>query len=300
MKKKAAIIFITIVFLLGIGVMSYPLISSVVNNIGTRNEASSYQKKSNDMPSGEVERLIKEARKYNESLTHNMILTDPFDIDAYENIGANYETTLDIDGSGLIGYVNIPKINVYLPIFHGTSYDVLSKGAGHLANTSLPVGGKNTHSVISAHTAFPTNTFFDYLTDLEKDDVFYIHILNQTLKYQVDQIKVVLPTDTSDLYITDGEDYVTLLTCTPYSINTHRLLVRGTRVPYNEEEIGDVQIFSASDGSIYFIGYKIPYWVAGTVLGAFILVVVLIIFIVIKRNKRKNEQLADKVQENIT
>ena len=121
----------------------------------------------------------------------------------------------------------MPKINVYLPIYHGTSEEILSKGAGHLQNTSLPVGGASTHSVISAHSGYPGETFFDYLTDMKVGDEFYVHILDRTLKYEVDQIEVVLPSEINSLRIVDGEDLVTLLTCTPYGVNTHRLLVRG-------------------------------------------------------------------------
>ncbi len=288
MKKKLALISILLVFIVGLGVMSYPLLSSVINNYGTRNEANTYLEKSEKMSSDEVEELFKQAETYNRSLTNNVILTDPFDKEAYENIGANYEQTLNIDDTGLIGYIDIPKINVYLPIYHGTTEEVLSKGAGHLANTSLPVGGKTTHSVISAHTAYPTETFFDYLTDLKENDVFYIHILTETLKYKVDQIKIVLPDNTSDLNIVNGEDYVTLLTCTPYSINTHRLLVRGTRVPYNKEEANSIQTLSASEGSIYFMGYKIPYWVVGIVISVFVVIIILSVFLAVRKVRRKN------------
>ena len=140
-----------------------------------------------------------------------MIITDPFDEKAFQKIGANYEKTLNIDDNGLIGYIDVPKINVYLPIYHGTSEEILSKGAGHLQNTSLPVGGASTHSVISAHSGFPGETFFDYLTDMKVGDEFYVHILDRTLKYEVDQIEVVLPSEINSLRIVDGEDLVTLV-----------------------------------------------------------------------------------------
>ena len=133
-----------------------------------------------------------------------------------------------------MGSIEIPSIKVYLPIYHGTDSTSLEKGAGHLENSSFPVGGRGTHAVISAHTGLPSAKMFDNLTEVKEGDVFYIHVLNQTLAYEVNQIKVVLPENTSDLLIDRNEDYVTMVTCTPYGINSHRLLVRGTRIPYRE------------------------------------------------------------------
>lgn len=296
MKKKLPIIVITLIFILGVGILSYPLISSAINNFSVRNDASAYMEEAKKLDTSEIDAMFAEAEKYNNSLTSNIILTDPFDEEAYEKIGANYEQTLNTDAKGLIGYVDIPKINVYLPIYHGTSEETLSKGAGHLENTSLPIGGKSTHSVISAHSAFPTETFFDYLTDMQEGDVFYIHVLTQTLKYQVDKISVVLPENTSDLHITRGEDYVTLLTCTPYSVNTHRLLVRGTRVPYSPDEPDGsaVSVLSMGGDGIFFMGYKIPYLIAGLIIGGFIILVVLVVLLIVKRNKRRARKSAEE------
>lgn len=291
MKRKISVGFIVLIFIVGIGIMSYPLISSVVNNVSSRNTAQAYAEKAEEMDTTEIDKLFAQADAYNKSLTNNIVLTDPFDVKAYESIGASYEQSFDVDGKGLIGYIDIPKINVYLPIYHGTSEEVLSKGAGHLANTSLPVGGKNTHSVISAHTAYPTETFFDYLTDMQEGDVFYVHVLTKTLKYEVDQIKVILPENTSDLYIFDDQDLVTLLTCTPYSINTHRLLVRGTRVPYTEEEGdnkgGNISTLSVGDGYLYFIGYKLPFWLVGIIIAGFVGIVAFIVIMVLRKSKKK-------------
>ena len=143
---------------------------------------------------------------------------------------------LDTDGSGRMGYLEIPSIEVYLPIYHGTSEGVLQSGIGHLGNTSLPIGGENTHAVLSGHTGLPNARLLTVLDKLQEGDQFYIHVLDEILAYEVDQIKVVEPDDISDIFIEEGEDYVTLVTCTPYGINSHRLLVRGTRVPYTEEK----------------------------------------------------------------
>lgn len=301
MKRKLAIFGIILIFVAGIGVMSYPLVSSVINNIDSRNHVEEYTKTTKQMSSEETLEMFKRAEEYNQSLTNNVIITDPFDEKAYKKIGANYENALNVDGNGLIGYIDIPKINVYLPIYHGTTEKILAKGAGHLQNTSLPVGGESTHSVISAHTAYPGETFFDYLTDMQEGDEFYVHVLDRVLKYEVDSIKVVLPEETDDLRVIRGEDHVTLLTCTPYSINTHRLLVRGKRVAYDDSKYITTGASAASFGGdgIFFLGYKIPYPVAALIVVGFVALVVIIVIISLRRSKKK-KRYTDNNKEHIT
>ena len=301
MKRKLAIFGIILIFVAGIGVMSYPLVSSVINNIDSRNHVEEYTKTTKQMSSEETLEMFKRAEEYNHSLTNNVIITDPFDEKAYKKIGANYENALNVDGNGLIGYIDIPKINVYLPIYHGTTDKILAKGAGHLQNTSLPVGGESTHSVISAHTAYPGETFFDYLTDMQEGDEFYVHVLDRVLKYEVDSIKVVLPEETDDLRVIRGEDHVTLLTCTPYSINTHRLLVRGKRVAYDDSKYITTGASAASfgDDGIFFLGYKIPYWAAALIVVGFVALVVIIVIISLRRSKKK-KRYTDNNKEDIT
>lgn len=301
MKRKLAIFGIILIFVAGIGVMSYPLVSSVINNIDSRNHVEEYTKTTKQMSSEETLEMFKRAEEYNQSLTNNVIITDPFDEKAYKKIGANYENALNVDGNGLIGYIDIPKINVYLPIYHGTTDKILAKGAGHLQNTSLPVGGESTHSVISAHTAYPGETFFDYLTDMQEGDEFYVHVLDRVLKYEVDIIKVVLPEETDDLRVIRGEDHVTLLTCTPYSINTHRLLVRGKRVAYDDSKYITTGASAASFGGdgIFFLGYKIPYPVAALIVVGFVALVV-IIAIISLRHSEKKKRYTDNNKEHIT
>ena len=302
MKRKLAIFGIILIFIAGVGIMSYPLVSSVINNIDSRNHVEEYTKTTKQMSSEETLEMFKQAEKYNHSLTNNVIITDPFDEKAYKKIGANYEKTLNVDGNGLIGYIDIPKINVYLPIYHGTTENILAKGAGHLQNTSLPIGGESTHSVISAHTAYPGETFFDYLTDMEEGDEFYVHVLDRVLKYEVDSIKVVLPEETDDLRVVKGEDYVTLLTCTPYSVNTHRLLVRGKRVEYDDSKYITTGASAASfgDEGIFFLGYKIPYWAAALIIVGFIAIVVIIVIICLRRYKKKKRHADKNKDEDIT
>lgn len=302
MKRKLAIFGIILIFIAGIGTMSYPLVSSVINNIDSRNHVEEYTKTTKQMSSQETLEMFKQAEEYNHSLTNNVIITDPFDEKAYKKIGANYENALNVDGNGLIGYIDIPKINVYLPIYHGTAEDILAKGAGHLQNTSLPIGGESTHSVISAHTAYPGETFFDYLTDMEEGDEFYIHVLDRVLKYEVDSIKVVLPEETDDLRVVKGKDYVTLLTCTPYSVNTHRLLVRGKRVEYDDSKYITTGASAASFGNdgIFFLGYKVPYWAAALIIVGFVALVVIIVIIRLKRSKKKKRYTDKNKGEDIT
>ncbi|MBQ4214621.1 MAG: class C sortase [Ruminococcus sp.] len=300
MKKRLLIILIIVIFTAGLGILLYPLVSSIVNNINDRSEARQKQMEVEKMDSDRINDLFADAESYNSSLTDTVVLTDPFDIDSYEKIGAHYEETFDIDGNGFIGYIDIPSIDVYLPIYHGTSDEVLKKGAGHLNNTSLPIGGFGTHSVISAHSAYPSKTLFDYLLDMEEGDLFYIHVLDRVLEYRVDQIKTVLPNDVNDLYVVKGKDYVTLMTCTPYTVNTHRLLVRGERVPDDPDIVVEddgsksvnktVKAVNNGRDSMYVLGYKLSYVTIIIGIGVFLLVVAAAVVLAVRRGRsRKNK-----------
>ena len=296
MKKRLLIILIILIFTAGLGILLYPLVSSVVNNINDRSEARQKQMEVEKMDPDVIKDLFADAESYNNSLTDTVVLTDPFDIESYEKIGAHYDETFDVDGNGFIGYIDIPSIDVYLPIYHGTSDEVLKKGAGHLNNTSLPIGGPGTHSVISAHSAFPSKTLFYYLLDMEEGDLFYIHVLDRVLEYKVDQIKTVLPNDVNDLYVTEGKDYVTLMTCTPYTVNTHRLLVRGERVPDDPDIVVDgdgnktvdnkaVRAVDSGKSSMYVLGYKLSYVTIIIGIGVFLLVVAAVVVLAVRRGK---------------
>lgn len=236
MKKIVPIIIIVLLFLGGAGMVLYPVISSWYMNLHQGQVVADYDEEAAKLSQEQIEEELEKARKYNESLLGNVVLTDPFDAEALEEQNTDYEDLLNIGGDGVMGSIEIPGQDIYLPIYHGTSSESLEKGAGHLQNSSLPVGGKGTHAVISGHTALPTAEMFNNLSEVKEGDVFYIHVLGQTLAYEVNQIKVVLPEDISDLLINKNEDYVTLVTCTPYGINSHRLLVRGTRIPYEEAQ----------------------------------------------------------------
>ena len=215
------------IFLGGCALLAYPRVSQWLNNLHQSEVIADYSSAVDSLDDEEAQRELKRAKDYNDQLTENVGLTDPFENKLDEN--DQYQTLLNFTTEGVMGYIEIPKINVLLPIYHGVSSNVLSKGIGHLPETSLPVGGESTHCVLAGHSGMSNARLFTDLPKLESGDVFYLHIYNKTLTYTVDQVKKVLPTDTSDLTIVDGEDYVTLVTCVPIAVNSHRLLVRGTR-----------------------------------------------------------------------
>lgn len=222
------------IFLLGLGIFLYPTISNWLATRTHYSQVSSYDKKVKSLQKQEIERREKEANEYNKQVQHsNQTFSDPFS-DKEKNKGKSYADALNI--GDVMGYVEIPKIKVKLPIYSGTSEEVLSRGVGHLDKSSLPVGGKGTHTVLTGHRGLPSALLFTDLDKLKESDVFYIHSLDKILAYQVDQIKVVLPSETEDLLIVNDQEYATLLTCTPYGVNTHRLLVRGHRIPYEPKE----------------------------------------------------------------
>ena len=227
--------FAALMILSGIGVASYPVISNMVAQRHASTAIQNYAETVQSMDTEKLDAAKEAARRYNEQLSSAL------DRDAAgeaEDTGTSYVDLIDVGES--LGYITIPKIDVNLPIYEGTSDDVLLKGVGHLEGSSYPLGGESTHSVLTGHRGLAEAVLFTDLDKLQEGDKFYLHIMDEVLAYQVDQVKVVLPEETDDLTIVQGQDYCTLVTCTPYAINTHRMLVRGTRVPYNgEEETGD-------------------------------------------------------------
>ncbi len=214
--------------LCGVGMILYPFISKMHENFRQDEVIRTYQTDVEELEQAELARARAEAEAYNIRL-HNMVQSADSFVTDFETQNTSYDQLLNENADGVMSYIEIPSINVYLPVYHGTSDAVLAKGAGHMRNTSLPVGGASTHCVISAHRGDPSATLFSDLDQLKQGDVFYLHTLGEVLAYQVDQIKVVLPYETDDFRIEEKKDYVTLVTCTPYGINSHRLLVRGER-----------------------------------------------------------------------
>lgn len=238
MPRKSTAILSILILLLGIGVLAYPAVSNMYYEHQQKQLTEYYDHLVADTVDDDtLDEGLEEVRNYNQGLLQGgVLLTDPFDKSQLDPTSMPYAGLLNVDGDGAMGYITIPAIDVNLVIYHGTGEDVLQKGVGHLQGTSLPVGGKGTHCVLSAHTGLNSKKLFTDLDQLVEGDVFFLHVLGETLAYKVDQIKVVLPSDTEDLRIDADHDYVTLVTCTPYGINTHRLLVRGTRIPYKEAE----------------------------------------------------------------
>lgn len=229
MKKNKTVIMV-LFFFMGLLIWLYPSLSDFYNQKVQSKEIGDYELVIEELEKEDFSKLFQEAHDYNEKLQD---LTDPF-IEAKKTM-KNYKKIIDVNGNGMMGYITIDKIKVELPIYHGTSEEVLSVGVGHLEGSSFPVGGEGTHSVLSAHRGLPSSTLFTNLDKLEIGDTFSVTVLDQMYTYQVDQIKIVEPQDLRNLTIEPHEDYMTLMTCTPYGINTHRLLVRGVRIENAEK-----------------------------------------------------------------
>lgn len=231
MKKTLFIILIAVLLLAGTGILLTPAICNYLEGLKTDLRLEQYESAVSGMDEHLVLEHWQRAREFNGNMTGSSV-QDPFAA-GNETLAESYFSVLNM--KGVMGYVEIPVINVRVAIYHGTSEGVLQRGAGHLFGTGLPIGGEGNHSVLTGHSGLPTAKFFTDLENIKFGDYFYLKILDETLAYEVDQIIVVEPDDTKELRSVAGEDYVTLITCTPYAVNTHRLLVRGTRVPYTAD-----------------------------------------------------------------
>lgn len=238
-QSKHIFIFIAIgvLYFAGISAILYPMISNVFSLRNSRTIIADYAEEVKEMNTSDIDEIIAKVTQHNQNLTKRI----------YDD---GLEMSLCND-KGLMCYVDIPSIGVYLPVYYGTSEEVLAIGCGHLENTSLPIGGESTHSVISAHTGLPSADMFTKLDQVKMGETFYIHVLNRVLAYKVNKIKVVYPYNVEELGIVEGKDYMTLLTCTPYGINDKRLLVRGTRIPYEpESKKPETEIIHQTDSSV--------------------------------------------------
>lgn len=294
MKKKKNFvwnIFFALVFLAGAGVFLYPTVSDMWNQYRNVRLVSRYDEAVTDLSDNEYEKLWNEAKEYNAEHLVNSIADVFGEKDDYV-LTQPYDQVLDPNGEGLMGSIEIPKINAKLAIYHGLSKTVLEKGVGHVEGTSLPVGGKSTHAVLAAHRGLPSAKLFTDLDQMKKGDIFILHILGKNLAYKVDQIRTVLPEETGELDIVEGEDHVTLVTCTPYGVNTHRLLVRGIRTKYAEGEIRNDKIIS------HRLAVTDPRKVLA---GGFAVLIVLILLIYLsvryRDKKRRLRQLSERKDE---
>lgn len=294
MKKKKNFvwnIFFTLIFLAGAGVFLYPTVSDMWNQYRNARLVSRYDEAVTDLSDNEYQKLWNEAKEYNAEHPVNSIVDAFGEKDDYV-LSQPYDQVLDPNGAGLMGSIEIPKINAKLAIYHGLSKTVLEKGVGHVEGTSLPVGGKSTHAVLAAHRGLPSAKLFTDLDQMKKGDIFILHILGKNLAYKVDQIRTVLPEETGELDIVEGEDHVTLVTCTPYGVNTHRLLVRGIRTKYVEGEIRNDETISQR------LAATDPKKVLA---GGFAVLIVLILLIYLsvryRDKKRRLRQLSERKEE---
>lgn len=241
MKRKIFNILFALMFLIGFGILVYPTVSDQWNTYRQSKLISNYESAVEEMTEVDFTEEWEKAKAFDATLIQNNLYGDVFGEDNGELENTEYWKVLNVAKDGVMGYLSIPKINVKNAIYHGTGDKVLQTGIGHLNGTKLPIGGESTHSVLAAHRGLPTARLFTDVDQLRKGDMFYIHVLDEVLAYQVDQILDMVDKDDHEalanaLQIEEGKDQVTLFTCTPYGVNSHRLLVRGTRVPYSGEE----------------------------------------------------------------
>jgi sortase A len=235
-KKHFVTLFLVLVLVAGVGLLAYPSIANYWNTFHQTRAIMGYAERVAKMDKKDYKRILKSAKRYNKELVKTGILWKMTDAQK-----ADYIKQLNVDNSGVMGYISIPKIHIKLPIYHGTDEAILQKSIGHLEGSSLPVGGKSSHCIITGHRGLPSSRLFTDLVMLKEGDSWTMTVLNETVTYEVDQIRVVLPTDLSELQIKEGKDYCTLVTCTPYGINTHRMLVRGHRIPNHN---GDADVIA--------------------------------------------------------
>lgn len=277
-RKNWSNIILIVVFFVGLSVLLYPTVSDYWNSLHQSRAIATYSDAVEEMDTSDYERMWAEADAYNEKLYesgHGLGLA--------EDEKKEYDSLLDVSGTGIMGYIEVPKIDCSLPIYHGTDEGALQIAIGHLEGSSLPVGGKSTHCVLSGHRGLPSARLFTDLDQMEEGDIFILNILGRKLAYEVDQIKVVLPEEMSDLEIEEGKDLCTLVTCTPYGINTHRLLVRGHRTEYVEKKVEEEQ------KEVQTKKTDIRLMIAGGA-GVLILLIIIIVIVIKRRRKRRNQQ----------
>lgn len=286
-EKKKRVSFSTIllvlILLIGVGVLSYPTVSDWWNSMHATRAIAGYVAEVESMSKEEKEAIIEEARKFNESLANGV----NFNISAERY--AEYASILDITGTGVMGYIQIASIGVDLPIYHGTDETVLQIAVGHIAGSSFPVGGERTHAVLSGHRGLPSAKLFSDLDKLGEGDTFTVTVLDQTNTYQIDQIRIVLPEETDELAIVDKKDYTTLVTCTPYGVNSHRMLVRAHRIE------GLESVATPSEA------VRIPTYIVIPAVGIPLLFIVLVIMLIYYRRKgptRTTQELLEQIKSN--
>lgn len=284
-RRYLRIVIAWVIFLLALLLTLYPVISNLYNQEHQSQIQTAYREVLEQTDTSELERIRQEAIAYNAAITPGTV-EEAYSQEAIQTASENYVNQLDLSGTGIMGYVEIPTISVDLPIYHGTGSDSLDRGTGHLLGSSLPVGGESTHTIITGHSGMASQKMFTDLEQLQEGDAFFLHVLDEVLAYQVDAIHTVLPHDTAYLRIVQGEDLCTLVTCTPTGVNTHRLLVRGRRIPY--EEMAVVQETASIHEEVSSSHWEDQYWF-GIRLGvmAMVSIVLLVNVVLFIRKKRR-------------
>ena len=280
-KKKFYIgdIFRIIVLLIAFSVLLYPTVSNYLYEKNGARVISSYDENAVRLSESEKQAMLEAARQYNRELLGNIELLDPFS-PLKKEVDARYQSLLNTNEAGMMGYIRIPKIDVELPIYHGTEERILQSGVGHFEGTSLPVGGESSHTVLTGHRGLPSKLLFTDLDQMKEGDIFYLKILGETFADKIAQMLTVLPENTKALTIEPGKDYATLVTCTPYAVNTHRLLVRGSRIPYEEavRQVPDEKITPT-----------LPFQVKVLLAAIGVLVLIFIVYQLWKKTRRRKE-----------
>lgn len=290
MRRKLVSVLIVLLIIVGFGVLTYPVISNQWNTYRQSQLITHYEHVVETMEPEDFSEEWEKAQAFNAKIEKNDIYGDIFGLDNADMKETEYWQMVNIAGDGVMGYISIPKINLRVSIYHSTGDDVLQTGVGHLSGSALPIGGAGTHSILAGHRGLPTAKLFTDLDQLQRGDMFYIHVLDETLAYQVDQILDMVDKDDMEtlqaaMQVEEEQDYVTLFTCTPYGVNSHRLLVRGTRVPYNGEEDVTASIPEAMVQSVQ--NYYMFYLIIGVA-------AVVLIVLLMRRTARRRERQAKK------
>lgn len=289
-KKWPVILGCVLIIIIAFAFMLYPLVSNFLAERDKSLVISEYNAIADTLEDEATAEMFRLAREYNAMIVPQVTEEETFTDEALAAAAESYDDLLNINSMGMMGYVDVPKIDVYLPIYHGTEADTLENGVGHIIGTSLPVGGESTHSALSAHSGMATQKMFSDLDDLEQGDIFYIHVVDETFAYQVTEINVVLPEELSLLAIRKGEDLVTLITCTPFGVNTHRLLVTGSRIPYEEAEV--IEAIKEGEEAQVHVNKWAREYIEGLLIGLGLAVLVIIIVVIYKRRKKQKKAQA--------
>lgn len=276
MKKHLSTILCILIFVVGLSIMLYPTVSNYINSKNASRVIADYNAALADASHEDITAWLDAARDYNRRLANT---PNAF---YFPDLVEGYEDTLNITGTGIMGYIDVDKVNIHLPIYHGVSDVVLQIGVGHLPGTSMPIGGTSTHSVLSGHTGLPSSRLFTDLYEIEIGDTFTVTVANRTITYEIDQIKIVEPEQTEDLQIVPGKDYCTLFTCYPYGVNSHRMLLRGVRIDNIEvDEENHVTAYVANEA------FRIDSIIVALIVGTPMLIILLTLIAVSDRIKKK-------------